>query len=160
MADLTTEARDIERLTDVIVELTPGDRELAERIAGAVWRAEVEFKAEALRAAAEAITTHFADLAAMKRIGPVGVNDEYLAARARSTAFSDSLPPSKGYRELMFARDFLRDRAGALSASTDDGGTGRPERAPDGYKAALRGADGAGEAQGAHGMGNDEGDQE
>lgn len=30
-------AAEIERLTDVIVEHTPGDRETAERIAGAVW---------------------------------------------------------------------------------------------------------------------------
>ena len=46
-------APDIEGLTDVIVEHTPGDRLLAERIAGAVWRAEAEVKAEALREAVE-----------------------------------------------------------------------------------------------------------
>lgn len=118
----------VESLTDVIVELTPGDRELAERIAGAVWPLVVEAQASALVEASRSVTEHFDDLATMKRIGPVGVNDEYLAARARSSAFSESLPSSKGYLELMFARDYCLSRAKALSGAESHGGDSVPDR--------------------------------
>lgn len=114
-------AADVERIADVVVEFVPGDRELAERIAGAVWGAEAEVKAEALRDAA----------------------DEWFA-QSKDT----------GWR--FRTRQWLRDRADALSGAQIDGHVSEHDQSP---RAADRQPRGQSGALRGHGDGTSEGEK-
>ena len=81
-------APDIEGLTDQIVEYTPGERDLAERIARGIWPLVVEAQERALVEAADAIGTP--EEAIEIALGGIGYVEDFLRRRAEALKGDES----------------------------------------------------------------------
>ena len=139
-------AADVERIADVVVEFVPGDRELAERIAGAVWEhlsipplmvmpgidQDPEQFAEAMRKWRPVLTVPERDDDAIRAEAYTDAADEvHREARWQQEQTLRRIPMDRAgavERFLMVER-ILRDRADALRDAESHGGDSVPGRA-------------------------------
>lgn len=116
---------EVERLTDVIVELLPGQRELSERVARVVWRAEAEVKAEALREFAEYVTRVGEDGKCIRSETQGWWGDAHNDLRT-ILAMHDGWMGGRSAHDLL--ANVINDRADALSGAESHGGGFRADR--------------------------------